>query len=292
MGEPTISKYAHLFHNVPDEFLEDIVWVHRSKDGEDAYNRPTWSEVNEVLRGRVDFIDAADMAVEQGGRRDTTEARIFVPIAPLLQDRFEIDGPPDPSLWSIVQGTPTVSEGYLELVPVAVPEGGDIVKSLYAYGISSLAVKMTSEDFRPIFGYDDPVLGYKARITQLSNTQVFLEVAGTGGSDSKTVDVEDIATNLWQIDREASKVSFYQDGVLLHSFTEDIPEHSLALDVYLKAGTVNPGNPIKVDYVNVMNPIRKADHFMVRGRRYALTHTPVMTHLQQELYVQEVIPGG
>ena len=219
MGEPTISKYAHLFHNVPDEFLEDIVWVHRSKDGEDAYNRPTWSEVNEVLRGRVDFIDAADMAVEQGGRRDTTEARIFVPIAPLLQDRFEIDGPPDPSLWSIVQGTPTVSEGYLELVPVAVPEGGDIVKSLYAYGISSLAVKMTSEDFRPIFGYDDPVLGYKARITQLSNTQVFLEVAGTGGSDSKTVDVEDIATNLWQIDREASKVSFYQDGVLLHSFT-------------------------------------------------------------------------
>ena len=94
MVAPKQSQYKDLFNSLPDEFKEDITIVHRTKTGVNAYNNPEYSESTDVVKGRFQIVDANDRIPEEGGLRDTTQARLFLHLDVNIVelDQFEVRG--------------------------------------------------------------------------------------------------------------------------------------------------------------------------------------------------------
>lgn len=247
-----------------------------------------------MVRARVEILDIEDLVPEEGGLRDITRARIFLPIVPGDIYTFVYIGPPTPAEWLIIANSPTVVSPYLLLDP------SDIVRTQKLYSSpQTVRTRMTfptgSLDAQNWgLAFSAPV---NARFRIVSDTSIQIFTGNSITFESTTVPVPDLrgTTHEFTIIWTEEKVEYYMDDLLLVTHSTYVPD----VDCYYEISGGSSGGETKVQYVAMgadPNTIdywfMPQDHFLIREVRYAQIKEALTTHLQVELLVQEVIPDA
>ena len=299
MSLPEDSVYRDLFDNIPDDFLEDIISVRRTKTTEDSYGKPVFSEVQRTLRGRFQIIDSTDRIVEEGGVGDLSQARVFLKIPQAIEDQF-LGTSLDLTFWKVLLGTPTVTGGYLFL------DESEIIETILEYDLTDFHFKFSRID------------GLKENRTG----QIFIRNIGTGAAINFTLQDNIPAAQMvtqtldgvggdefnfhaipWvdgddlHIVISPTEVVFLINEVVLVRHTTVIPTGPFSIG--MSGGTFSPGvtTGLKFDYLTanlngVWDEANETDQFIARDKRWSQMKAPLITHLQAELLVQEVTPRG
>ena len=313
MVRPEDSSSWRAFENVPDEFLEDIVIVRRERTGEDSYGKAIFTTTEKTVRGRFQFVDAANRIPEQGGVRSTEQARIFLPIKVdngiIFEDPFDygtpsVPVPPDPTKWEEPFGTNLVNGEYLDIVGVVVTKENQG----YTYGEIEIDLygTTTGAPFYIQFKLIDAELYPSAaqtilfRIEPDGSGDEHIILGSSGPSASQNVDEY---TGSPLKDRYAIKLAWSEAGIKVWidgEFWNELKEEDdpgsimnipARIEVRREAyvGNVNRCYSVKVTQILPV-VVLATDHIKARDKEWAIMQEPYHTHLQQELFVQEVIP--
>lgn len=291
MGAPRTSRYRNLFDAIPPEFLEDITIIHRFQTGQDDYKHPTFSTIEEDVTGRFEILNQPDRIPEEGGLRPTTQARIFLKLPLNFDDQFQYVGAPDPGLWTIQDGDPTVDGEYLLLEPLFVgpPEANIVISNdLMLFGEVEFRIDLSAGVFNGAnFGLSYPG-GFRAYFVVTSSTTLEVVSQNGGAQEFDSLTVPALTVDKYKIVWARDKVEFYLNDGLIKTFSVEVPQRPL--QVIISGGSTGPG-PVKVDYAKTeADDILETAQFRVREKVWAQVKTEYTTHLQREYLVQEAIP--
>ena len=302
MSLPQNSRYRDLFHNLPDEFLEDIVLLRRIRSGGDIYGQPAYTITENLMRGRFEVLDAVDRVPEQGGLREITQARIFLPLPEYkegLVDYFEYGSPgspaiPDPTKWIILSGTPSVN-GHQLIVKYDTPtiDELDAISSFnIIYGKVEFEIDLSTPPYLGFFALldtdaGDPFADYIRVVYDYTTSWAFKFYSKAGGVSESFDLLYTPGKHTIRIEWTAAAVKFYVDDELVWTATTHVP--SVPLRPYFNSWQATP-DPNIYEYILINPSYHEVDQFKVRGKYWSQLKAPLFTHLQVEFLVQEVIP--
>lgn len=308
MSRPTDSAYRGAFQNLPAEFKEQIEIIYRDLAEErDDYGKPVYNENALPVMARFNPDPAADLTPEQGGLRATNQAKVYLPIAsqPLLFfDSFNEPGSLSPIRWIIESGvSPVLADGIASYEPAHYGYASAIMEPEVAWSMRvrfrwSLPITFPSE---VLFGMvDNPAIGGNCILVWAQGPlggQIFVRRDYGGPVESESFNFE--LDGDWHeiiLERSETELVVWLDDIIIWRY------NGPALPIvpfYPLMGGVSPSasETYQFDYVicskekDDTNPIRIQDQIEAREKRWSIIQQPHLTHLQQELYVQEVLDG-